>query len=64
MGATEINADGSHTASIGMYELTVPPGSNVPSSPSWSRPEDHRTERPSYPSCPAMGLSRPCRSDD
>jgi quercetin dioxygenase-like cupin family protein len=39
MGATEIKVghlgikyvlDGSHTASLGMFELTVPPGSNVP----------------------------------
>ena|ERR1017187_2481605 len=39
MGATEIRAgqlginyivDGSHTESLGMFELTVPPGSNVP----------------------------------
>ncbi|MDA7085031.1 cupin domain-containing protein [Pseudomonas sp. SA3-5] len=32
--------DGSHTASIGMFELTVPPGSNVPPPHSHSNNEE------------------------
>ena len=49
MGATEIRAgqlginyivDGSHTESLGMFELTVPPGSNVPPPHSHSNNEE------------------------
>jgi quercetin dioxygenase-like cupin family protein len=49
MGASEIRAgqlrinyivDGSHTASLGMFELTVPPGSNVPPPHSHSNNEE------------------------
>jgi quercetin dioxygenase-like cupin family protein len=49
MSATEIKVgqlginyivDGSHTSSIGMFELTVPPGSNVPPPHSHSNNEE------------------------
>ena len=49
MGATEIKVgqlgisyivDGSHTESLGMFELTVPPGSNVPPPHSHSNNEE------------------------
>ena len=49
MGATEIKVgqlginyivDGSHTQSLGMFELTVPPGSNVPPPHSHSNNEE------------------------
>jgi quercetin dioxygenase-like cupin family protein len=49
MNATEIKVgqlginyvvDGSHTASLGMFELTVPPGSNVPPPHSHSNNEE------------------------
>jgi quercetin dioxygenase-like cupin family protein len=49
MSATEIKVgqlginyilDGSHTASLGMFELTVPPGSNVPPPHSHSSNEE------------------------
>lgn len=49
MNAIEINAgqlriryliDGSQTASLGMFELTVPPGSNVPPPHSHSNNEE------------------------
>ena len=49
MGATEIKVghlgisyivDGSHTVSLGMFELTVPPGSNVPPPHSHSANEE------------------------
>ncbi|HEY6455315.1 MAG TPA: cupin domain-containing protein [Steroidobacteraceae bacterium] len=49
MNATEIRAghlgikyivDGSHTQSLGMFELTVPPGSNVPPPHSHSNNEE------------------------
>ncbi len=49
MSATEVKAgqlgisyivDGSHTGSLGMFELTVPPGSNVPPPHSHSNNEE------------------------
>ncbi len=49
MSAIEINVgqlgirylvDGSHTASLGMFELTIPPGSNVPPPHSHSNNEE------------------------